>query len=177
MSTGWRSSGGVSIVDICRIPVSAISSVRGIGVAVIVSTSTLRAELLQPLLVRDAEPLLLVDDQQAEVLERDVAAEQPVRADHDVDLAVRRVLSTICCLLGVRRTATASRTRHRDRARTARENVMKCCSASSVVGTSTATCLPSITALNAARTATSVLPKPTSPQSRRSIGSGAPCPP
>ena len=42
--------------------------------------------------------------------------------------------------------------------------VLKCCCASTVVGTSTATCLPSITALNAARMATSVLPKPTSPQ-------------
>ena len=38
--------------------------------------------------------------------------------------------------------------------------VSKCCCASTVVGVSTATCLPSITALNAARIATSVLPKP-----------------
>ncbi|COZ79314.1 Uncharacterised protein [Mycobacterium tuberculosis] len=37
-------------------------------------------------------------------------------------------------------------------------NVCRCWSASSVVGTSTATCLPSWTALNAARTAISVLP-------------------
>ena len=37
-------------------------------------------------------------------------------------------------------------------------NVCRCWSASSVVGTSTATCLPSCTALNAARTAISVLP-------------------
>jgi hypothetical protein len=48
--------------------------------------------------------------------------------------------------------------------------VLKCCWASTVVGTSTATCRPPITALNAARIATSVLPKPTSPQIRRSIG-------
>ena len=39
-----------------------------------------------------------------------------------------------------------------------------CCCASKVVGTNTATCLPLCTALKAARTATSVLPKPTSPQ-------------
>jgi len=51
-------------------------------------------------------------------------------------------------------------------------NVLKCCCASTVVGTSTATCLPPITALNAARMATSVLPKPTSPQTSRSIGLG-----
>ena len=40
MSTGWRSSGGVCSVDISRMPVTAISSVRGIGVADIASTST-----------------------------------------------------------------------------------------------------------------------------------------
>ena len=38
--TGWRSSGGVAIVDISRMPVIAISSVRGMGVADMVSTST-----------------------------------------------------------------------------------------------------------------------------------------
>jgi hypothetical protein len=40
VSTGWRSSGGVRIVDISRMPVTAISSVRGIGVADMVRTST-----------------------------------------------------------------------------------------------------------------------------------------
>ncbi len=38
------------------------------------------------------------------------------------------------------------------------ENVVKCCPANTVVGTRTATCLPSWVALNAARSATSVLP-------------------
>ncbi|MDF2805110.1 MAG: hypothetical protein K0S43_56 [Cellulosimicrobium sp.] len=38
------------------------------------------------------------------------------------------------------------------------ENVSRCCWTRSVVGTSTATCLPSWTALNAARIAISVLP-------------------
>ncbi len=37
---GCRSSGGVAITDISRMPVTAISSVRGIGVADIASTST-----------------------------------------------------------------------------------------------------------------------------------------
>ena len=50
----------------------------------------LRAQLLEPLLVGDAEALLLVDDQQAEILEADVARQQAVRADDDVDLAVRQ---------------------------------------------------------------------------------------
>ena len=41
-------------------------------------------ELLQPLLVRHAEPVLLVDDQEPEVLEGHVLGEEPVGADHDV---------------------------------------------------------------------------------------------
>ena len=44
-----------------------------------------RAERLEPLLVLDAEPLLLVDDDQAQVLERDVLLHDPVGADQDVD--------------------------------------------------------------------------------------------
>ena len=47
------------------------------------------AQLLQLLLVRDAEMLLFVDDQQAEILELHALAEQRMRADHDIDLAVR----------------------------------------------------------------------------------------
>ena len=45
-----------------------------------------------------------------------------------------------------------------------------CCAASTVVGASTAHCLPLDTARFSARIATSVLPKPTSPQMSRSIG-------
>ncbi len=69
-------------------PVSDISSVRGIGVADIVSTSTRRAQRLQVLLVLDAETLLLVDDHEPEVLEPHGLLQQTVRADHDVDAAV-----------------------------------------------------------------------------------------
>ena len=52
--------------------------------------------------------------------------------------------------------------------------VLACWRANSVVGTTTATCLPFIATAKAARSATSVLPKPTSPQIRRSIGRPAP---
>ena len=45
--------------------------------------------------------------------------------------------------------------------------------ASTVVGTSSSTWRPPVTAFSAARTATSVLPKPTSPQTSRSIGRSA----
>ena len=50
------------------------------------------------------------------------------------------------------------------------EKVLKCWRASSVVGTTTATCRPLMAAAKAARSATSVLPNPTSPQTSRSIG-------
>ena len=54
--------------------------------------------------------------------------------------------------------------------RSARRTCWRCCSASTVVGTRTPTCRPVIATRNAARIASSVLPNPTSPQSRRSIG-------
>ena len=46
-----------------------------------------QAERLEPFLVLHAEAVLLVHDQQPEVLELHVSREQPMRADHDVDLA------------------------------------------------------------------------------------------
>ena len=46
------------------------------------------SQRLDVLLVFDAEPLLLVDHDQAEVLPSHAGLQQPVRADHDVDAAV-----------------------------------------------------------------------------------------
>ena len=101
MRTGWRSSGGVSIVLSSRMPgerhLERARDRRG-GHREHVDV---RPHLLQPLLVRDAEALLLVDDQQAEVREAHIAAEQPVRADHDVDLARRDVGDHDLLLVGV----------------------------------------------------------------------------
>ncbi len=45
------------------------------------------AQLLKPLLVRDAEMLLFVDDDQPEILEFDVLAEERMRADDNIDAA------------------------------------------------------------------------------------------
>ena len=58
------------------------------------------AQLLEALLVADAEMLLLVDDQKAEIPELDRFAEQCVGADHDIDRAVREVLLDLRQLLG-----------------------------------------------------------------------------
>ena len=73
-----------------RRPASDICSVRGIGVARHGDHVDLELELAQQLLLLDAEALLLVDDQQAEVLRAHVAREQAVGADQDVDLALAR---------------------------------------------------------------------------------------
>ena len=53
-------------------PVKLISSVRGIGEAVIVRTSTSVLNCLDRFLVGYAKALLLVDDQQTEILELDI---------------------------------------------------------------------------------------------------------
>ena len=123
----------------------------------------LGAQLLQPLLVRNAEMLLLVDDQQAEIPELDRLAEQRMGADDDVDRAVGDPL------LDLRRAPWSATRREAWATFTGKPlkrsvKVLVCWRASSVVGTTTATCLPSSAAANAARSATSVLPKPTSPQ-------------
>ncbi len=87
--TTSRSTGGVAMIDNSRTPVMASCSVRGIGVAREGQHVHIRLERLQPLLVGDAEMLLLVHDQQAEILERDGLGEQGMGADHDVDGARR----------------------------------------------------------------------------------------
>ena len=90
--TASRSTGGVAMIDISRTPDSASCSVRGIGVAVSVSTCTSARSCFSFSLWLDAEMLLLVDDHQAEVLELDRLAEQRMGADDDVDLAVGEAL-------------------------------------------------------------------------------------
>src|SRR4051794_17533967 len=60
----------------------------------------LGAELLELLLVADAEMLLLVDDQQTKVLELDGLAEQRMGADDDVDLALGQAFPHLRQLLG-----------------------------------------------------------------------------
>ena len=55
----------------------------------------LQLQLAQQLLLLDAEALLLVHDQQAQVLGADVAREQAVGADQDVDLALAEALQRL----------------------------------------------------------------------------------
>ena len=60
----------------------------------------LELQLAHQLLLLDAEALLLVDHQQAEVLRAHVAREQPVRADQDVDLALGEALDRLALIGG-----------------------------------------------------------------------------
>ena len=69
----------------------------------------LGAQILQPLLVGDAEMLLLVDDDEAEVLELHRLAEHRVRADDDVDRRPRRGPSSSRAARRRRPCATAGR--------------------------------------------------------------------
>ena len=56
------------------------------------------AHLLDVLLVRHAEALLLVDDEQAEVLERNILLQQLMRADHEIALAAAHVCQRLADL-------------------------------------------------------------------------------
>ena len=86
--TARRSTGAVVMSDRSRRPVDGHLQRARDGRRREREHVDLRAELLDALLVRDAEALLLVDDEQAQVLEVDVLREEAVRPDDDVDLAV-----------------------------------------------------------------------------------------
>ena len=126
---------------------------------------------LDRLLVADPEALLLVDHQEAQLLEGDVLAEQPVGAHHHVDRTVGQP-GQHRLGLGVGEEAAEQLHLAPGTGAYRSAKVWACWLASRVVGTSTAAWYPSWTALNTARMATSVLPKPTSPQTSRSMGWG-----
>ena len=88
MTIGLRPGGSSSITLTSRSPYRVSASVRGIGVAVITSTSGVHALLHQPQPLQHAEAMLLVDDGEAQLLELDVLLEQRVRADDDVHQAL-----------------------------------------------------------------------------------------
>ena len=83
----------------------------------------LGAQLLDLFLVADAEVLLLVDDEQAEVLELDRLAEQRMRADHDVDRAVGEALLGRL-QIGARDQARGLRDLHREAAEALAEGLV-----------------------------------------------------
>ena len=82
-----RSFGGVSMIDMSRMPTSDMFSVRGIGVAVIVSTSTFLRICLMRSLCATPNRCSSSTTSRPRSLNDDVLRQQAVRADDDVDLA------------------------------------------------------------------------------------------
>ncbi len=143
-------------MDISRMPVIAISSVRGIGVALIASTSTL---------VRICFSVSLCSTPNRCSSSTTTSPRSLNRTDDDSSRWVPMTTSTEPSAMPSTTAAASLSDWNRDSALTVTgkapnrsPKVSRCCCTSRVVGTSTATCLPSCTALNAARTAISVLP-------------------
>ena len=171
--TASRSTGGVVISDSSRTPVSASCSVRGIGVADSVSTWTSARSSFSRSLWATPKCCSSSTMSEAEVAERRSSC-RAARGCRRRCRSCRRRCPALTCFssaAGTKREACAILT---GKPRKRSEKVLKCWRASSVVGTTTATCLPAIAVTKAARSATSVLPKPTSPQTSRSIGRPAP---
>jgi hypothetical protein len=145
--------------------------VRGIGVAVRVSTSTLVRIFFRRSLWVTPKRCSSSTITSPRSLNRTFLASRawvPITMSRSPRAALARISSRS---LAVRNRESMSTRTGNSRKRS--RKVFQCCSARMVVGTSIATCLPPSIALNAARTATSVLPNPTSPQMRRSMGTGA----
>ncbi len=105
----------------------------------------------------DAKPLLFINDDQAEIFEFDVFAQEPMGADEDVDFSFRDLRGFFSLLCGLE-TRDGFNDDRMDLT-SVRKKFRSAACASTVVGTRTATCFfPSATALKAARMATSVFP-------------------
>ena len=167
---GDRSRGGVSISERSRRPASERCRVRGIGVAVSVSTSTTRRRVLSRSLCLTPKRCSSSTMRSPRSLKRtSFDSRRWVPMTMSICPDARRS-STAFCSFAVRKRDSTSTFTGKSASRSVK--VRPCCSARMVVGTSTAACFPPCSALNAARTATSVLPYPTSPTRSRSMGIG-----
>ncbi len=156
VSTGDRSRGGVCMSVRSRSPASDMCSVRGMGVAVSVSTSVSRRSCL-------SRSLCFTPNRCSSSI-----TSSPNSSNFTSGLSSRCVpitMSTLCsptaattsfCCLAVWKRLNISMRTGKSASRSVK--VRACWSARIVVGTSTATWRPDCTALNAARTAISVLP-------------------
>ena len=166
--TARRSTGGVAIRLISRTPVSASCRVRGIGVAVRVRTCT--SSLIAFSFSLWATPKCCSSSTISRPMWLKVtlfASRAWVPTTMFTSPEASPARTSLASLAPTMRESCA--TLIGSPAKRA-EKVRKCWRDSSVVGTTTATCMPDMAATKAARRATSVLPKPTSPQIRRSIG-------
>src|ERR671910_112365 len=165
-----RPAGGVSITLMSRSEARPICMVRGMGVAVSVSTSTEALYSLMRSLCRTPKRCSSSTTTSPRSLGRisePSSACVPMSTSTSPAWKPARILRLSAGVVKRERLSTL----------TAEEpslslNVRSCCCTRMVVGASIMVCFPASAALKAARTETSVLPKPTSPQTSRSIGCG-----
>ena len=185
VSIGVRPGGSSSRTLTSRSPYTVIAAVRGIGVAVITRTSGTASPALSRRAARCSTPKRCCSsiDDDAEAMEVDRRLDQGVRADHHVDGAGGEIGEQL--LAGGAGDLVGEQL---DAQRAIAEQVVgvgdgevgeelartdsRCCSARTSVGAIRAPWLPDCTAASSAVTATTVLPEPTSPWSRRCIGRG-----
>ena len=168
MRTASRSTGGEAMIERSRTPVSASCNVRGIGVAVSVSTCTSARSCFSFSLCvtpKCCSSSTTSRPRSLNLMFLPSSAWVPTTISISPSASAFLVLVRSAC--DTSRDACPILT---GKPRKRSVKVLKCWRASSVVGTTTATCLPFMAATKAARNATSVLPKPTSPQTSRSIG-------
>ena len=164
-----RFCGAVAITEKSRMPSSDIASVRGIGVAVSVSTSTSARSCFSASFWRTPKRCsssMITRPRRLSFTSRDSSLCVPMTMSISPLASFFDASPWLPCAIRKRDSSAIFTGQSAKRS----VKVWKCCSASSVVGQRTTTCLLSATATNAARSATSVLPKPTSPHTRRSIG-------
>ena len=81
---GERPAGSWSRTEVSRSPKTVMATVRGMGVAVMTRRcGRLLALAAQGVALLDAEAVLFVDDDQAQVVELHLVLDQRVRADDD----------------------------------------------------------------------------------------------
>ena len=144
------------MVDISRIPARLISSVRGMGVADMVSMSTWARRAVMCSLCSTPKRCSSSTMTSPRSLYRTVGCSRRwVPMTMSTLPSARPLIVSLDSASLVKRDSPLIVTGNAD---IRSVNVERCCWASNVVGTRMATCLPSWTALNAARTAISVLP-------------------
>src|SRR5450830_1192337 len=165
---GYRPTGGVLMREMSRMPTMDDSNVRGMGVALRVSTST--SVFIFLIFSLSSTPKSC----SSSTIIKPMSLKSPAMFR---TLCVPTAMSTPPSCRSLRPTASSLEPTILENSATLypigskrASRLRKCCIAKMVVGAMTATCLPFATARAAARMATSVFPKPTSPHTRRSIG-------
>ena len=164
-----RPGGSSSSTVTSRSPYSVSASERGIGVAVMCSTCGVAPP---PSASRWSTPNRCCSSITATSRRLNVGVQQRVRADRDQRLAGRDPLPARVELLLRHVAGEERRARRRGRPAAARRS-SRCCTASTSVGAISARLAARLEGPQQHASATAVLPEPTSPCSRRCIGSVA----